>query len=427
MNRRALLSTIGVAALGGCAGLTADPEPTSTGTPTDSPTATERTTDTGPTPDDEPTPDEAADLEYVWRYDVGGWIDGFADGKAYCREHWIDDDGDGRVVALDAETGERRWAYGFADGYEFYSDFLVRDALYFGRGDDQMGGGAGEVDALGFDGSERWTDTEIGSVYTAPRLVDGALYVVDDHGSARCFDPDTGEVRWESEDLPRPRSPEVAVLHVDDVVLVKSRLLVGLDRDDGEVLWTYGDEDETYGPQVTVAEGTAYVDRNDGDVARVASDGTEVWRRDLDAGTRGVCADRVILETAGERRTLYGLDAASGEERWTVQDSEYRVGACTDGRVVARDHNGEALYAFDAVDGTPLWSDSVSTVSLQQVRTVDRESRVYVETDSAELHRVTLDGEVTESWSFQDDIVDVTVWDDLYVSTVDHVYRLSLS
>lgn len=419
MNRRALLSTIGVAALGGCAGLTADPEPTPTGTPTDSPTATERTTEP------EQTTDEPSDLECVWRYDHGGWIDGFADGKVYCREHWIDEDSEGGVVALDSGTGERQWDYGFGDGYEFYSELLVEDAVYFGRGDDVVSSD-GEVYSLGLNGTERWVHEETGSVYHAPRLVEGALYTVDDHGSARTFDSGSGEVLWETADLPRPYSPDVGVLHVGDVVFVKSRLLIGVDRNDGEVLWTYGDEDSTFGPQVTVADGRAYVDRSDEGVAMVTSDGSEVWRRDLDAGLRNVSDGWVILETAGETSTLYGLDAATGEERWSVQDFVYHLETCTEGRLIARDRDGEELHVYDAVDGTTLWSDPVSTDPVERVHAVEEDSAVYVETEPYGLHRVTPEGETTHSWSVESNVEDVTVEDGLYVGTLEHVYRLPL-
>lgn len=244
MNRRALLaaSATTAAALSGCSSLAGDSTETST------PPQTETTTAGEPTR----TPADDHELDYEWRYEFGGWIDAIDDGTLFCREHWIGEDSEGRVVGIDADSGERRWDFGFADGYEYYSELLVEDAVYFGRRDDVRNGGVGAVYALERDGSERWTYADTSSVDRRPILDDDVLYAAGSEGAVRAFDAEDGAVLWENDELPTARRMYNGVHAVGDVVFVQMGRLFGLDPDDGTVRWSYGEETTRFGPGLDV-------------------------------------------------------------------------------------------------------------------------------------------------------------------------------
>lgn len=421
MNRRALLAATATVGLSGCASLLSE----SRSTPGEEPTPAGKTTPSDTAPDSEST-EAPPELESLWRYETGGTIDAVDGGTVFCREafHDAEDGGEGRVVGIDAETGDLQWHYGFADGVLAYSPLTVDDAIYFGRGSDTPSGD-GEIYALERDGTERWVEEETSSIHGRPHVADGTVYVASEVGVTYALDADTGDVHWKNEEIGTSPSPGTEIVAVDVVVYVDADRIYALDRDDGEVRWSVGNEDSTFGPHVSVKDSIAYVfgDSEDG-VTAFEPDGTERWQKNLRNVGLDVCGDRVVVEAGLESTTMYGFDAATGEERWSVNDPGYDVAACTDDRLYAIESNDERLYAIDPTDGTEIWNESVGDGPLSSVWLVDGNDSVFVEIGDNALHQVNQNGDVTWSAAVDGSVRSVALEEDFYVGTSANVYRL---
>lgn len=422
MKRRALLAALGSASLSGCSGLLTGSESTPTPTTTETAERTETATATEP----EETPEETPGPDYAWQYEPGGWIDGFADGMVFCREHWNPEDSEGRVVALDGASGEPRWDYGFADGFVAYSPLLVEDAVYFGRLDDQIAGGEGAVYALEHDGTERWTYPDASSLDREPILVDGVLYAAGDAGEVRAFDAEEGTLLWENTDLPSARSTRNRVVHVGDVVYVLMRHLFALDPDTGERQWSHEYGDSRYGPAVAVRDGVAYVFPPSGEqIIALDPDGTERWRRSDVMASAELCGDLLVAESTDDTPTLYGIETATGEDRWSVQDPGFDVLECTRDRVFGWNPERGRLVVLDTDDGSEVGTESFGDEGFRDIWTTDgAPGTAFAETDEDSLYRVSSRGDVTWRQQIGDSVIDLVVHDgDVYVGTEERITR----
>lgn len=360
-----------------------------------------------------------------WSHGIGGMVDAVAHGVVFGREDFMADGAEGGVFALDVETGEHWWTYGETGGYTMYTSPTVVDAVYFGRGDDAIGSGAGELNALEFDGTVRWT-RDVGSVYSRPRVVDGAVFVASDDGVVRAFETADGELSWRTEDL-RSASPDLTIAAVgDDVVYVATGGLVGLDRADGSERWTYGTGDDRI-RGATVVDGVAYVSTRDG--VSAIDGGEERWSVDFESNAfvQTVEGDRVFVRHEWD---LFARDAANGEERWTLEDVE-GMGVAVHGDVVYV--GGDRLRAIDAVDGSERWSTSVGDGGPVKSIVVDAatdgnaaadEHVVYVHTGDSRLHRFEPDGEETWTETVEGKIRNFLVDRSVFVGTTEGIYAL---
>ena len=95
-----------------------------------------------------------------------------------------------QVIALDAKTGERRWAF-TGDNWFWARPLVVGDVVY-------VPSTSGTVYALDrATGTERWRSTSVrGEVRSAPVLSGGALIVASRKGLVAALDPATGAERW---------------------------------------------------------------------------------------------------------------------------------------------------------------------------------------------------------------------------------------
>jgi len=282
-----------------------------------------------------------------WRHGVGGEIDAVTNGQVFGREPWNEDGARGAVFALDAETGRREWRYGRTGGYTAYTDLVVEDAVYFGSGDDVVGNGQGELYALEFDGSERWT-REVGSVYDPPLVHDGVVYA-GSNGVVRALDATNGETLWSVDGFGNiPTVPAVT-----GTVYAVGKGLTGLDPDDGRVQWRY-EGDGGDGMTAKVADGVAYVESYDR-LAAVA-DGEELWHVDGPGFTLTVRSGHLFRRVDDP---LQALSVGTGDERWQSEPSDLPAGApivVHDGVVYC---GGDRLSAVDTDDWQVLWRHEV--------------------------------------------------------------------
>lgn len=353
-----------------------------------------------------------------WSHGVGGDIHAVSDGRVFFIEEFGDDtDGDGSIVALDAESGEKLWTYGSSHGYSTYTDMTVDDAVYVGYGDDAVGSGAGELYALELDGTERWRH-DTGSVYERPRLADGTLYVGSDDGVVRAFDATEGDVLWryelDAEASSGPSNPQVVT--VEDAVYVAAGRLLALDPESGDRRWEYGGDD-TYIRGGVAEDGVAYVGSRADVVA--LEDGEKLWRRNFESSPRVSLDEGRVFVQSGTALLRFG--AADGEKHLSVDVDHLNAWAVYGNRLYAV---GERLYAFDADDGTEHWSVSVADGLLDRLQVADDGDghTVYVEQKDEAIHRVSPDGKVTWTQTVPGNVRGFLVDEQVYVGTDEGIY-----
>lgn len=404
LGRTATLSTLGAISVSGCLESDTDDEgDTDDVNDTDSAERDDVDPDEGPDASETDGRDDEAETALdsaEWVHDLGGTVETVADGLVLGREAFVERHSDGGIFALEAGTGEHQWTFGKSGGLSSYTDLAVDDAIYAGWGDDALGNGTGSIHAIEFDGTERWGN-DIGSVYHRPRLANGAVYVGSDDGVVRAFETADGSERWAtdfSED-----EIEIAlgmpVAAVDDSVIVTSGTLIALDPADGGVRWRYGDPDDGIS-DATVRDGVVYAADRDAVVALEAGD--RRWRTPFEHNRwiRGVTADRVIVKHQSD---LYGLDAATGNEQWVVENEDRtRVAVHDETMYVASSADGARIRAIDLEDGDERWTTQAgSGEPVRSLQIVEHSNgtdhSLYVETDDPHLHEVTADGEVV--WS----------------------------
>lgn len=200
--------------------------------------------------DDETDPDDGDPVR--WTYEAGTALSTVAGGRVYGIERL--DDGLWIRMALDAETGERRWQFGETGGFTGYR-VTVGDGVYLGRNTDGIGDGDGELYALDDDGAERWS-RDVGSVYDRPVLEDGVLWFGTDRGIVYALDADSGETRWTKEMGESGTVPTVEAVDEETCYVTVDGRLLGLDPSDGEERWRYDAGDRIQ--SVRVDDGVVY-------------------------------------------------------------------------------------------------------------------------------------------------------------------------
>lgn len=127
-------------------------------------------------------------------------------------------------------------------------------------------------------------------------------------------------------------------------------------------------------PGVTVDENNVYIANAAQVTALRAADGGLVWNYPAESGNRFFYAPPSVnngLVVAGDyAKTLVGLDAANGTEKWTYAEAKdnWIGGALLEGETIlapsadhilyALDRNGNKLWTLET--GKPLWSKPVS-------------------------------------------------------------------
>ena len=290
--------------------------------------------------DDEPdAPTELVEFEptlkvgKVWSVSVGSGVDKqgrqlrpvFSDGTLYAADY------KGLIVAVDANTGQRKWdvktELPFTGGPGISGNLLL------------MGTENGEVFAFdASSGSQLWSATVTSEVLAAPVVADGLVVVRCIDGRIFGLDADTGRRVWiydHNVPLLTLRGNSLPLLRAGVVFIgYDGGQVVALRLDDGTLMWeqtlvtTEGRTElerlsDIDGQLVFVAS-DLLVSSYKGRLASLAADsGRLLWFKDISSAS-GVDVSRVNLALSDKDGNVWMLDRRNGAEFWKQNQLAYR-------------------------------------------------------------------------------------------------------
>jgi outer membrane protein assembly factor BamB len=300
----------------------------------------------------ESLPDE---LKLLWEYPAGGaGFEGtpiIAEGSVYLA------DVDGRVFALDFETGQLRWQR------ELDTGFIAAGAFHAGRF--YIGDYDGKLHALNAaDGSDLWQFETQGQIDAGATFINGKLLITSEDGTLYCLEEETGKLVWKYETGDQLRCG--ASLAGDRTFLAgcDGRLHIVNVTEGKSVREPLPLEGPT-GSTPSVEGEVVYVPTHAGDLfAFNVRTGEQLWKvRDpklaQEFQNAVAVADGLVVASSRNRR-VFALDAKTGEVRWDVvlrkrADSSPVIAgdkvviSATDGR----------LLLLDLKSGRELWMTEV--------------------------------------------------------------------
>jgi DNA-binding transcriptional regulator YhcF (GntR family) len=186
---------------------------------------------------------------------------------------------------------------------------------------------AGNVSAVGADGTPRWTfrSGDLSGLLTAPRVFDRIVLVGSLDGELRAIDLATGALRWSIPDLPT----EIAPLLIEERLYVATtdKHLHGIDipqraRQSIELREQPAMLLRLPGGRVGVLGEKGMMQAFEGKVL------TQRWQRDLPArSSPQACLAGGVIVVADDRGRVVGVDASTGDLRWQRELGGEGIGA----------------------------------------------------------------------------------------------------
>ena len=317
---------------------------------------------------------DASNGDQLWRYDIPreSWGELWA-GPVVVKGMVYVGAFNGRMYALDADTGELNWSYATRDAIR-WSAVVEQDTAYFASTD-------GYVYALdAFTGDLRWRYETEGKLWVGPVVIGGSVYQGPGDPHLYALDAVTGELRWRyTRDVHRWSIPVVADAVVyatanrdfsnafqrgSDLERIRRHgYVTALDARTGRLLWEYRTVGEASGP--VVIDGMVYLAASDersylledppelgnpamrGYVyALNATTGDLIWQRrvvaEVGAGPRALAVvdGTVYVRSSDQFRyneprsppagpingQISAFDARTGETRWLLETNDQFTG-----------------------------------------------------------------------------------------------------
>lgn len=309
-------------------------------------------------------------------------------------------DGEGRVLALQRDTGRERWSVDL--------DLPVTGGPGAGDGVVLLGTANGEVVALNMtDGGERWRSPLSSEVLSVPAISNGTVIVHTVDGKLFGLEATTGTERWRYERevpvLTLRGSSSPVVVGTTAYVGMPGGKLIAVRVDNGGLIWEGNVTVPTGRSELqrladvdgdpVIRGGGVFVATFQGDVAALTQDnGRLAWRREMSTYS-GVAAGSRYLVVADADGVVWALEPRSGEPAWSQDALKYRklsAVALLGDLVVVGDFEGY-LHWLNSADGalmarTRVGRDPIST----GVVVVD--DVLYVLGDGGDLHAIRLPG-----------------------------------
>lgn len=271
---------------------------------------------------------------------------------------------------FDSETIEEAWRNDYSSGYTFRSPPIVADGTVYSTLGHRRGVNlkARLIATNSRTGKEVWSYTPPEQerdpfVQTGvPAIFDNLLFLVTNE-RILALDKDTGEVKWTyGEGASRVGNPSGFPIASQGIVLIGDHgsRLHGLDAIEGQYLWNF-DPGVVEGV-VAMSQGMVVADGRRGDPPTIygidARSGVEAWRFELEdavVGGPSIQNDTVYFPTDS---SLYALDLNTGEKVWEANEGTNKIqGPMTvfEDRLVGY-HKGGGFSAFNPNNGERLWA-----------------------------------------------------------------------
>lgn len=370
--------------------------------------------------------------EYVWKQDIASQTIAAAGdsvvGKEVAREYPRDEIG---IFCLDVETGERQWTFQYADSYFSENTTSIQeDVIYSIKMMDDTG--IMRTRATAFNGGPLW------SVRGEPVCVTEEIVYTMEGAHARAIDIINNTTIWEIGE----KAQKIAVDATDadqhetvyltrNVAIEKDgerstipNMLFALSADDGRVLWRYGAESEQpTGNLIGASDGVAYLEIGDSDTSLIAvSEGKTRWEvGSFDYPSILTTTSRHVLIKDG--KAIHALDSATGEEQWRQKiPSPYIQGDQIYG-------GNQQLSAFDMETGTELWNVDIEH-GIKSIKAGNGENRaadptLFVQSHEDKIHKISTDGDITWTWSTEEQLRGFAVSQFLITATTTSIYGLA--
>lgn len=305
----------------------------------------------------------------------------------------------GRLMAVAADSGERRWQTDLEVG--------VSSGLTAAAGQIYLGTRNGEVLAVSqADGEVTWRSRVASEVLAAPQPNQQLLVVQSVDGTVTALDRRTGQERWvynttePALTLRGTGTPSV----IDPVTFVgfANGRLTTLDNRSGQPLWERriavprGRSEidrmvDLGGQPVLTPDGRLFVSSYNGRLTALdATSGETLWEREHSSyQTPVLVGDRLF--TVNEASHVTAFDARTGEEVWRNRDLEGRwltSPAFADGNLVVGDFEGY-VHLIDIQNGRFTARTRVDSSGIS-VRPITDFRRLYVLTNNGRLEALEI-------------------------------------
>jgi outer membrane protein assembly factor BamB len=212
-----------------------------------------------------------------------------------------------------------------------------------------------------------WRFTERPLLEFPPIYVAGKLYFVDNNGTARALDADTGKVLWERSIGRLNASSPAYYRHRLYIVNLVPGHIVKLDAKTGRVIWRRSLPGRAESSPVVI-DRTVYFGCEDGNLYALSTiSGNVRWATALGGPIKSAPAYfGGILYVGDYGGYMNAVDAKTGKLKWQsgslgqgfgTSGQFYSTPAVAFGRVYAG-NNDNRVYSFDLKDGTLAWSYS---------------------------------------------------------------------
>ena len=296
---------------------------------------------------------DAVTGELLWRFETADVIRStptVSGGVVYVGSN------DNHIYALDASTGEPLWSYDTADWVQ-YSPPVSGGVVYLAaRADD----GDYKLHALeAMSGERLWVagvPYPFGSQFALAAAGD-KVYVPGDFGEFHALNAATGELAWSFDTGIRSESPPTVIGGV--VYLTAVNIAYALEESSGALVWSYGTERfPARDVPAVIADGVYYFSPDDYLYALDTATGDVLWSYQADGfiNTTPLAAGGLVY-VGSEVGSFHALDAASGELLWSQQTTGRVLESPTvaDGVLYVESSDGY-LRALDAITGAEIWS-----------------------------------------------------------------------
>ncbi|WP_276250445.1 PQQ-binding-like beta-propeller repeat protein [Haloarcula rara] len=305
----------------------------------------------------------------------------------------------GTVYGISAEDGSELWTYDIDPG-DFPGEPAVADGTVF------AGDNVGVVHAIdAADGTELWThdsgttslETSCGVAVVDDTVYVGQSYRGDAKGKLLALNVSNGDVRWEYKDLTGTISAPIVT---DGTVYFEDEaLLYALNSDDGSEEWvedfrSFMENDTALLQRPVYHDGALYaggLKPYDGDggaaiYAIDASDGSRLWRTEVDTETRQPAVDDDSVYAAGADGRVFSLAQDDGTIEWEVDagTSKYSPTVADDSLYLGGDFDG--FVALDPADGSEQWEYDIDADPGEPVAIVD--GTIYASTWRGDIHAI---------------------------------------